>query len=276
MEGIMKSMKGWRLMLKTLSIWWILLILIGASVFFYGNRVIKNTPVISEEVQNISSAQYYKIMMEPSQKDAETAEQTITGPINAPLINQLPQLDRGCEVTSLAMLLQSAGIKVDKVTLAKQLKKDPTPYSFKNGQTYFGNPNVGFVGDMYSDVRPGYGVYHGPLVALAKTYLGNRVIDLTGEGFSAIENQLDQGIPVVVITSVTYHAVPSSEWMTWRTPNGTFRGTKKEHAVLITGYSKNELYFNDPLKSKKNFMTNRQAFLKAWAQFGSQAISYER
>lgn len=79
---------------------------------------------------------------------------------NVPFIQQLPELDRGCEVTSLAMMLQYAGITVDKMKLANEIKK----VDFMNDGVR-GNPNEGFVGNIYtfSESGYGYGVYHGPL-----------------------------------------------------------------------------------------------------------------
>ena len=40
---------------------------------------------------------------------------------DVPFIKQLPELPRGCEVTSLAMLLQYKGVQVDKMQLASEI-----------------------------------------------------------------------------------------------------------------------------------------------------------
>lgn len=194
--------------------------------------------------------------------------------IDAPLIMQLPELARGCEVTTLAMLLNQAGIHVNKMTLAKQIKKNPAPYRVVDGTVHFGDPEKGFVGNIYTYDEPGLGVYHGPIAALAERYLPNRVVDLTGKGFQAVEAQLDRGRPVWVIISTTYKKVPSAEWMTWDTPDGKVRVTRKEHAVLLTGYDKNAVYFNDPLVNEKNHAADKKDFIEAWRQFGGQAVTY--
>ncbi len=77
---------------------------------------------------------------------------------NVPFIQQLPELPRGCEVTSLAMLLQYKGVEVDKMKLASEIYRVPFE---ENG--LHGNPYEGFVGNIYTKSEPGYGVYHQPI-----------------------------------------------------------------------------------------------------------------
>lgn len=194
--------------------------------------------------------------------------------IDAPLVRQMPELPRGCEVTSLAMLLAHAGIKVDKMTLAKEVKKDPTPYEERDGKIYFGNPYDGFVGDMYSFENPGLGVYHGPIRELGEKYLPGRIVDLTGQGFEAVYRQLDKGKPVWVVVTSEYRYIPSSYWMTWHTPSGPIKVTRKMHSVLITGYDDRFIYFNDPWATNKNSRAPKADFIAGWEQLGKQAISY--
>ena len=193
--------------------------------------------------------------------------------IDAPLIKQYPELPRGCEVTGLAMLLQYEGEDVDKLILAKEIKKDSTPYSKSKGKIYFGNPHKGFVGDMYNLHNPGLGVYHEAIRELAERYLPGRIIDLTGSNFEKLKIPLSANQPVWVIINTSYQKLSDDQFQTWETPNGPIKITAKEHSVLITGYDEHFIYFNDPLTGKKNKKAPIQNFEKAWIQMGSQAIT---
>lgn len=194
--------------------------------------------------------------------------------LSAPIISQLPELPRGCEVTSLTMLLQSAGVAVDKMYLAKIVKKDSTPYRKEGDKEYFGNPNSGFVGNMYTLTQPGYGVYHGPIRELAQIYLPETIIDITGSDLSTIKYYLNLGSPVWVITNTLYNELPEDKFETWITPTGLIEITYKLHSVLVTGYDQSYIYFNDPLTNTKNKMAKIADFEAAWVQLGRQAITY--
>ncbi|MED0946528.1 C39 family peptidase, partial [Bacillus mycoides] len=88
-----------------------------------------------------------------------------------PFIRQLPELPRGCEVTSLTMLLQHKGVQVDKMQLASEIHRVP----FKQDGLH-GNPYEGFVGNIYTKAEPGYGVYNQPIFNLAEKYVPEKVI----------------------------------------------------------------------------------------------------
>lgn len=188
----------------------------------------------------------------------------------APFILQLPELPRGCEVTALAMLLQHDGIKVDKMELAKNIRRDPTPYAKSGGVTSFGNPHDGFVGDIYTFKNPGLGVYHEPIAELAEKYAPGRVLDITGTSFDHLLWTVGQGSPVWVIHTTLYDAVPASAWQTWQTPSGKIQITYYMHSLLVTGYDSTYVYVHDPLGRAKKI--KREAFQRGWEQMGSQAI----
>ncbi len=188
---------------------------------------------------------------------------------HVPFIQQLPELDRGCEVTSLAMMLQYVGISVDKMTLADEIQK----VAFSNDGVR-GNPNEGFVGNIYTFSESGYGVYHEPLFQLANEYLPNRAIDLTGENIDEIYKTVKEGAPVVMITNATYAPLDEDEFDTWETDSGNISITYHEHCILLVGYDKDSVYIHDPLSDTSSVRVPRENFEKAWMQMGSQAISY--
>jgi uncharacterized protein YvpB len=185
-----------------------------------------------------------------------------------PHISQLPELQRGCEVTSLAMLLQYEGIAADKMTLAKQIHKVP----FRDANYVRGNPYDGFVGDIYTFSKSGYGVYHGPIAKLAENYLPGKIKDITGQTVDAVYSMIDSGSPAWVITNSTFAPLPESELTVWDTNTGKVKITYKEHSVLIVGYDEQSIYINDPLANDPYIAVPRKAFEQAWVQMGSQAI----
>ncbi|MEW9135237.1 C39 family peptidase [Bacillus wiedmannii] len=188
---------------------------------------------------------------------------------NVPLIQQLPELDRGCEVTSLAMMLQYAGITVDKMKLANEIKK----VDFMNDGVR-GNPNEGFVGNIYTFSESGYGVYHGPLFQLAKKYLPNKAVDLTGKSIEELYKSVKSGQPVVMITNAKFAPLDEDEFTTWETNSGDVSITYNEHCVVLIGYDEEFVYIRDPLEDSLDVKVPRGKFEKAWMQMGSQAISY--
>lgn len=210
-----------------------------------------------------------------SEKESNTDKNGVTLINDVPLIQQKPELDRGCEVTSLAMLLQHAGVDVGKMELAEKIKKVNTPYKNENGTYYYGNPNDGFVGDIYTFDKMGYGVYHGPVADLAEKYLPGRIEDLSGSSFNKVLGKIKNGKPVWVIINADFRALPKSEFRTWNTPSGKVEITWKEHSVVITGFDREHVYVNDPLNKMKNRKLSLTDFKEAWEQMGSQAITYK-
>lgn len=190
---------------------------------------------------------------------------------NVPHYLQMPELPRGCEVTSLAMLINYRGISVDKMTLADQIEKNTEPYTIKNGMIYCGDPNDGFIGSMTSFDRFGFGVYHKPVFRLLARYFPDTAVDLTGAEFEDLYPFIAAGTPVWVIINSFYGELPDGEFEQWHTPNGVIDITYREHAVLITGYDEDTIYFHDPLGALSS--APKSGFIKAWEQMGRQAVS---
>ncbi|WP_051330789.1 C39 family peptidase [Aneurinibacillus terranovensis] len=243
---------------------------------YQGRRFLGDFKSFAESVSyakgHTNTTVYFKENQNPVWEKEEESRKKIV--IDAPLLSQQPELPRGCEVTSLSMMLQFTGVKADKITLAKEVKKDLTVYQVRNGSIFFGNPYDGYVGNMYTFSEPGYGVYHGPIVDLAEKYLPNQIIDMTGAEFTDLFFSLKKGRPVWVIVNTTFDKLPENLFEKWETPSGPVNITYKEHSVLLTGYDGTYIYFNDPLANIKNRKIPIIMFKRAWEQMGKQAVTY--
>lgn len=192
--------------------------------------------------------------------------------LSAPVIRQNPELPAGCEITSLAMLLQYYGISKNKLDLVSEMKTDPTPIRFdRNGAIeYWGNPNVGFVGDV-TRKKIGFGIYHAGIYPLLHKYIPSAE-DLTGQTYEKLEEQIIKGFPVMVWTTINFQT--PKKWVEWDTPIGPIRTTFSEHAVLLTGFDRQYVFVNDPLSGQKNLKIEKKQFIATWESLGKQALSY--
>lgn len=192
--------------------------------------------------------------------------------IDVPIISQLPELKNGCEITSLTMMFNHVGISVDKLTLANKVKKDNTPLTY-NGETIatWGNPHVGFVGDI-TGKTPGYSIYPEALTPLIEEYMPGKSLNLTGTSYEEIEKVLFDNRPVLVW--ITNDFKPPTRPAQWISNGETISIYFSQHAVLLTGYDKDNVYYNDPLSNTKNKSVSKEVFKAIWGTMGNKAISY--
>ena len=188
---------------------------------------------------------------------------------NVPFIKQLPELPRGCEVTSLAMLLQYKGVQVDKMQLASEIHRVPFEQDGLRG-----NPYEGFVGNIYTKAEPGYGVYNKPIFNLAEKYVSEKVINLTDRDVNDLYKVISSGSPVWVIINTTFKPLAESRFETWNTSSGEVKITYFEHSVVVVGYDQNFVYVNDPLKIIRVSLFHEQSLRKRGSKWGNKRLLF--
>jgi uncharacterized protein YvpB len=193
--------------------------------------------------------------------------------LNVILIRQNPELRYGCEVTSLAMMLNYAGVKTSKMDLYKLIQKDPDPLikSPKGDILRWGNPADGFVGDM-TGRRAGYAVFDNPMIALINQKLPGRAVNLTNQPFDRVLEHVSAGYPVVVWTTGDYRL--PDRWESWYHGKQYIKTPLDLHAVVLVGFDSNHVYLNDPLSGRKQVRVDKQQFIASWKALQNRAVSY--
>lgn len=158
---------------------------------------------------------------------------------NAKVICQRPQMPTGCEITAVTMMVNFAGKKVTKDQAAKIM-----PRSY--------NPNKGFIGSPYRKFPLGFWVAPNGIKPVVQHYLGTSV-NMTNCSLNAIKRKLIRSHLVVA-------------WVGW------FDGFSN-HAITLTGYHENTLYYNDPWTGTQRSMSIA-TFKRHWAMDGHRALSY--
>lgn len=193
-------------------------------------------------------------------------------------ILQNPELPNGCEVTSLAIVINSLNSYVDKATLADvYLPQFPFYAVGEDKQRAGGDPNLYFAGNPRS-ASNGYYCFAGPIVTAANSYFNsvgmtNTAIDITGADEEQLIHQLDMGYPVIAWGTLSmgdaYTFAPNA-WIINEDTGEQHIPFLNLHCVVLTGYDDEFFLMADPIRG--NVAIRRSTFMNAYRQIGSRAV----
>lgn len=153
-------------------------------------------------------------------------------------LSQFPDLPTGCEITATTMLFNFKGVKITNTELARVIPYAPN-----------GDMESGFWGNPFDGT--GYTMYPPAWRDVFLKYVGS-FQDLSSSSIKTIKQKLKAGKPVVAW--ISYHYQPA-------------------HCVLLTGYDKDNLIFNDPYTGEQDHLSY-EVFWKKYANQGYRAMTY--
>lgn len=214
----------------------------------------------------------------PSQS-SKSKSSTVSSSTNSKIIPvncifQKPELETGCESTSLTMVLNYLGYNVSKTEIAgTYLPKSQDFYTY-NGKNYGPDFRYTFPGDPFT--LNGYGCLAPAIVTTANNYLRmndskgkTTVKNISGSSTSQLYKYIDEGTPVIVWA--TSNMQEPEEGDSWITPEGdllTF--PLHEHCLVLVGYDENNVTLCDPLEGTVQY--SRNLFETRYSQLNSQAV----
>ncbi len=160
--------------------------------------------------------------------------------INITAISQYPELPTGCEVTSLAVVLNYYGIDIDKCEI---------------GDSYLDKGDVGtvdfheaFEGDPRDESS--FGCYAPVIVKAAEKILSERqsqltVSEVSGSELEALFAYTDKDIPVIVWG--TQNCQQGQYTVTWNVDGKDLTWFSPEHCMVLAGYSDSSVWVADPI-----------------------------
>ena len=200
----------------------------------------------------------------PLTEDIDFSEERVD--LGVKYVSQYPSLPNGCEITSLATVLNFYGYNISKEDLAREY--------LKKGEVGSSNFYKEFVGDPFKNNS--FGCYAPVIVDAANSYLSAadsplRAVDLTGSDFKELLWWVREGTPVIVWGAANISVEPafSIEWIV----DGEYLIWKTNlHCMVLSGYDtrKNTVIVSDPMRGIKEY--DMDAFVKRFKQFYSQAV----
>lgn len=166
---------------------------------------------------------------------------------------QEPELPTGCEITTLAEVLNYHGFNIDKEELCDNFMPVDYVGSVTMTQAYLGDPRS----------NNGFGCYSPVIVKSAYEYFESidspcYAVDLSGTDFLDLFYQICQGRPVIVwATMYLTESYPNYKWTAGNGEDMIFNDY--QHCMAIYGYDLNEgiIYAGDPLVGNTTYSIDR-------------------
>lgn len=254
----------------------VLILSIGLSsiLFFYAYKLLKESKKETIFVDEIIETQVYK---EKSDILEENGQETIEIPdiwvdtsslvnkavkLDVEYISQYPELPTGCEITSLATVLNYYGYEISKTELSENyLEKAAAPADWR--KVFVGDPT-----DEHS-----FGCYSYPIVKAANSFLNengaiHRAVNISRHGFLDVLREIDSGKPVIIWG--TQGLAKGVKTIEWTVDGKKLRWIAPEHCMVLIGYDLDRMIavVSDPQKgiAEYNIRKLKQSFETMYSQ----------
>lgn len=169
-------------------------------------------------------------------------------------ILQKPELPNGCEVTSLAIVLNYLGVDVDKCTLSDKYLPKSSSLSADPNKYYLREPRSN-----------GFYCFAPPLIECVDNYCKDNNVslstkDLTGKDVSYLYEEIRNGNPVIVWGTLVW-AVPG------KYDSGLYYNL---HCLVLSGYTDSTVTIQDPLVGTTTI--SRFRFEDIWYKMQQRAM----
>lgn len=216
----------------------------------------KTSQLVKDESASLASEKHHGASGENG--NITLVSKTKAESIQLPVSNifQNPQLPQGCEVTSLVIVMNYKGYKVDKCVLSDNyLPKWPN---------LSGDPEMYYLREPRSD---GWYCFAGALCSTINNYCADTGANvpyrnLTGTDVENLYSEVENGNPVVV-------------WGTlqWQTPRANGTHYVNLHCMVLSGFTDSTVTITDPIYGVTTVDRNR--FESVWHKMGSRALVVE-
>lgn len=232
---------------------------------------LKTLPVIDEMIQNRPELAQELAALKTHVED------DIHNDYELPVKVHIQQRALSCEVASLKTVLAYQGTQENESVLFQNLKK-AEPYEHDKELNVWGNPHLGFVGDVDGSQikRTGYGVYWDPIADLAKKYMPGSY-SFKNKDIPFLLDQVIQGKPVIIWGYMNFGDGVVD--ISWSTPEGeAIYAVNGQHTFTVIGFEGDikdptGIVLIDPIKGK--IVQSKERFLDNWSVFQNSGVVVE-